>query len=169
MDTVELSVLREPESGAGKGTYHQEIPSDIGEVSRQGIFTTYLGTHGQMLTDILDESARDVPPLKGLSFLDRFLVIWIVIAMALGIILGHFVPSTGPALQRGQFVGVSLPIGMFPKILYGLTRMLMGSSSYSDRTSGHDVPDPLQSSFRNAPPPFEGAYALDPPRHILCA
>ena len=32
--------------------------------------------------------------------------------MALGIILGHFVPSTGPALQRGQFVGVSLPIAI---------------------------------------------------------
>jgi ACR3 family arsenite transporter len=32
--------------------------------------------------------------------------------MALGIILGYFVPETGPALQRGQFVGVSVPIGM---------------------------------------------------------
>lgn len=33
--------------------------------------------------------------------------------MAIGIILGHFIPSTGPALQKGQFVGVSLPIGSF--------------------------------------------------------
>lgn len=53
----------------------------------------------------------DVPPLKGLSFLDRFLVIWIILAMAIGILLGNLVPSTGPALQKGQFVGVSLPIG----------------------------------------------------------
>ena len=31
--------------------------------------------------------------------------------MAIGIILGNTVPSTGPALQRGEFVGVSIPIG----------------------------------------------------------
>ncbi|KAF2839267.1 arsenical-resistance protein ACR3, partial [Patellaria atrata CBS 101060] len=54
----------------------------------------------------------DVLPLRGLSFLDRFLVLWIIIAMALGIILGNFVPSTGPALQKGEFVGVSVPIAI---------------------------------------------------------
>ena len=32
--------------------------------------------------------------------------------MAIGILLGNFVPSTGPALQRGQFVGVSVPIAV---------------------------------------------------------
>jgi len=33
--------------------------------------------------------------------------------MAIGIILGNFVPNTGPALQKGKFVGVSVPIGMY--------------------------------------------------------
>ena len=46
-----------------------------------------------------------------LGLLDRFLAIWIFLAMAVGIILGNFAPGTGPALQRGQFVGVSVPIG----------------------------------------------------------
>lgn len=46
-----------------------------------------------------------------LGLLDRFLAVWIFLAMAIGIILGNFVPSTGPALQRGKFVGVSVPIG----------------------------------------------------------
>jgi ACR3 family arsenite transporter len=46
-----------------------------------------------------------------LGLLDRFLAVWIFLAMAVGIILGNFAPSTGPALQRGQFVGVSMPIG----------------------------------------------------------
>ena len=32
--------------------------------------------------------------------------------MAIGIILGNLVPSTGPALQRGTFVGVSVPIAV---------------------------------------------------------
>lgn len=32
--------------------------------------------------------------------------------MAIGIILSNLVPSTGPALQQGQFVGVSIPIAV---------------------------------------------------------
>lgn len=54
------------------------------------------------------------PPLKGLSFLDRYLVIWIFLAMAIGMILGNLVPSAAPALQKGQLVGVSVPIGAYP-------------------------------------------------------
>ncbi|WEW58326.1 arsenicals resistance [Emydomyces testavorans] len=49
---------------------------------------------------------------KGLGILDRFLAVWIVLAMAIGIILGNFVPNTGPALQKGTFVGVSIPIAV---------------------------------------------------------
>ncbi|KAI5787718.1 arsenical-resistance protein ACR3 [Peziza echinospora] len=49
---------------------------------------------------------------KSLSFLDRFLAIWIFLAMALGIILGYFVPSFARALQRGSFVEVSIPIAV---------------------------------------------------------
>ena len=48
---------------------------------------------------------------KGLGLLDRLLALWILLAMAIGIILGNFVPNTGPAIQKGQFVGVSIPIG----------------------------------------------------------
>ncbi|KAK9460852.1 sodium bile acid symporter family-domain-containing protein [Lipomyces oligophaga] len=49
---------------------------------------------------------------KSLGWLDRFLALWILLAMAIGIILGNFVKSTGPALQRGNFVGVSVPIAI---------------------------------------------------------
>ncbi|KAJ5104931.1 hypothetical protein NUU61_002278 [Penicillium alfredii] len=49
---------------------------------------------------------------KNLGILDRFLAIWIFLAMAIGIILGNLVPNTGPALQRGTFVGVSVPIAV---------------------------------------------------------
>ena len=49
---------------------------------------------------------------KSLGWLDRFLALWIFLAMTIGIILGNFVPNTGPALQKGKFVGVSIPIGM---------------------------------------------------------
>ncbi|CZT10358.1 probable arsenite efflux transporter (ArsB) [Rhynchosporium graminicola] len=49
---------------------------------------------------------------KGLGWLDRFLALWIFLSMAIGIILGNFVPNTGPALQKGKFVGVSVPIAI---------------------------------------------------------
>ncbi|KAH8910521.1 arsenical-resistance protein [Coniochaeta sp. PMI_546] len=49
---------------------------------------------------------------KSLSILDRFLALWIFLAMLVGILLGNFVPSVGPALQRGTFVSVSVPIAV---------------------------------------------------------
>lgn len=34
--------------------------------------------------------------------------------MGVGIAIGNTVDSAGPALQKGEFVGVSIPIGTFP-------------------------------------------------------
>lgn len=62
-----------------------------------------------------DSDASKISAFKGLGVLDRFLAVWIILAMAIGIILGNFVPNTGPALQKGKFVGVSVPIGKLPK------------------------------------------------------
>lgn len=56
---------------------------------------------------------NDIPPLKGISPLDRFSRRLGVLAMAIGSLLGNLVPSTGPALRQGEFVGVSIPIDMF--------------------------------------------------------
>lgn len=66
------------------------------------------------------ESSNDDSPdnhqpssaFKQLELLDKFLALWIILAMAVGIILGNFVPDTREALERGKFVGVSIPIGM---------------------------------------------------------
>lgn len=51
---------------------------------------------------------------KSLGWLDRLLVVWILLAIIIGILLGNFVESVGPALQKGKFVNVSVPIGMLP-------------------------------------------------------
>jgi ACR3 family arsenite transporter len=48
---------------------------------------------------------------RSLGFLDRFLALWIFLAMLIGILLGNFVDNAGPALQKGKFVEVSVPIG----------------------------------------------------------
>lgn len=55
-----------------------------------------------------------VSVFKGLGWLDRFLAVWILLAMVIGVLLGNFVSNVGPALDKGKFVGVSVPIGMSP-------------------------------------------------------
>ncbi|KFY35645.1 hypothetical protein V494_05732 [Pseudogymnoascus sp. VKM F-4513 (FW-928)] len=60
---------------------------------------------------------------KSLGLLDRFLAVWIFLAMAIGIILGNFVDNVGPALQKGTFVGVSIPIGAYLQPHSSLTKL----------------------------------------------
>lgn len=50
--------------------------------------------------------------VKNLSWLDRFLPLWIFLAMALGVGLGHLVPSIGTVLESAKVAGVSLPIAI---------------------------------------------------------
>lgn len=52
------------------------------------------------------------PPAGRLSFLDRFLAVWILLAMAAGLGLGRLVPGLGDALAKITVTGVSLPIAL---------------------------------------------------------
>ncbi|RAX49880.1 arsenical-resistance protein [Arthrobacter sp. AQ5-05] len=47
-----------------------------------------------------------------LSTLDRYLAIWILAAMALGLVLGRLIPGLGAALDSIQVAGISLPIAL---------------------------------------------------------
>ena len=66
-----------------------------------------------------------------MSFLDRYLGLWIMLAMALGLALGRSVPGLGPFLSSLEVGGISLPIAlgllvmMYPplaKVRYDKTR-----------------------------------------------
>jgi ACR3 family arsenite transporter len=69
--------------------------------------------------------AKKSSAFKALGWLDRLLALWIFLAMAIGIILGNFVPNTGPTLQKGKFVGVSIPIGKRYLFSYEILTELM--------------------------------------------
>lgn len=50
--------------------------------------------------------------LKQMSLLDRFLPVWIIGAMGLGILLGYYVPAVEHAFSGIQIDSVSLPIAI---------------------------------------------------------
>ena len=52
------------------------------------------------------------PPQARMSFLDRWLPAWIILAMALGLALGRFFPGIGDALGAMEVGGISLPIAL---------------------------------------------------------
>jgi hypothetical protein len=79
---------------------------------------------------------------QSLGWLDRLLALWILLAIIIGIVLGNYVDSVGPALQRGKFVQVSVPIGMDLFYELEIIFVLRGNSCWF---VSNDVPDPLQS------------------------
>ncbi|MGY1834512.1 ACR3 family arsenite efflux transporter [Blastococcus sp. SYSU DS0510] len=69
------------------------------------------------MSDAVRETARtdvpdDAPVLRKLSTLDRFLPVWIVAAMALGLVLGRWVPGLDDVLSAVEVGDVSLPIAI---------------------------------------------------------
>jgi len=80
-------------------------------------------------------TAPTAPVLNRLSALDRFLPLWILAAMALGLLLGAVAPGFGAALEAVEIAGVSVPIAlgllvmMYPvlaKVRYSETDAVLG-------------------------------------------
>ena len=59
----------------------------------------------------ISEEAPERMPAR-LAMLDRYLPVWIGLAMIAGLVLGRVVPGLGAALDAVQLHGISLPIAL---------------------------------------------------------
>ncbi|GAP80299.1 arsenate reductase [Brachybacterium sp. SW0106-09] len=85
---------------------------------------------------LMSTTTKDVEQprvMKEMPFLDRWLPVWILAAMAVGLLLGRFVPGLNTALEAVKIGSVSLPIAigllvmMYPvlaKVRYDETRRI---------------------------------------------
>ncbi|KXX77456.1 Arsenical-resistance protein Acr3 [Madurella mycetomatis] len=94
--------------------FPRQTDADVDNLKTAGARATNSDVEKQNLQDApcCDSSQAKLSTFSSLGFLDRFLAVWIFLAMLIGILLGNFVDNVGPALQKGTFVDVSLPIAI---------------------------------------------------------
>ncbi|MCI1304617.1 MAG: ACR3 family arsenite efflux transporter [Lachnospiraceae bacterium] len=49
---------------------------------------------------------------SGISFFQKYLTVWVLLCMAAGVLIGHFIPAVPAALGKMQTAGISIPIAV---------------------------------------------------------
>uniref|UniRef100_A0A914UWN2 Arsenical-resistance protein n=1 Tax=Plectus sambesii TaxID=2011161 RepID=A0A914UWN2_9BILA len=61
-------------------------------------------------------------PRDAIGFFEKYLTAWVLVCMAAGIAIGHYIPSIPTNLQKLSFAGVSLPIAV---LIWGMIFPMM--------------------------------------------
>ena len=110
-----LRVLREAglvgAEPRGRFTYYRLRPGALDGVRTLVTGLADAAAHRSAATSVLT-APEQAPVLRRLSTLDRFLPVWILTAMAGGLMLGRALPGLDDALDAVQVGSVSLPIAL---------------------------------------------------------
>ena len=49
---------------------------------------------------------------KGINTFQRYLSVWVLLCMAIGVLIGHFIPAIPDTLGQFQISGISIPIAV---------------------------------------------------------
>ena len=49
---------------------------------------------------------------KGINTFQRYLSVWVLLCMAIGVLIGHFIPAIPDTLGHFQISGISIPIAV---------------------------------------------------------
>ncbi|KAI7889664.1 arsenical-resistance protein [Mucor mucedo] len=99
--------------------YKTEEPKDIkSEEKQEACYKTddckfdYCSVQPTTETDNKQEDVQETALLRKLGFLDRFLLVWILLAMIIGVVIGYYAPNVQESFQTVQFGSVSVPIAI---------------------------------------------------------
>ncbi|OZJ04249.1 hypothetical protein BZG36_02483 [Bifiguratus adelaidae] len=86
---------------------------DVAAIASKGENEEYKGQHEEK---IVQTSPQETPSAIGLyqqlGLLDKFLPIWIIVAMIVGVVIGYFCPGVQDAFETVQLDTVSVPIAV---------------------------------------------------------
>ena len=49
---------------------------------------------------------------KGISTFQKYLTVWVLLCMVIGVLIGHYIPTVGDILGKLQISGISIPIAV---------------------------------------------------------
>ncbi|KAJ3103802.1 hypothetical protein HDU96_009142 [Phlyctochytrium bullatum] len=76
----------------------------------------------------------------GLNLFQKYLTLWVLIAMAIGIVLGRFVPAIPSALEKATLAQVSVPIAV---LLWGIILPMMIQIDFRSIVNAIKQPKPI--------------------------
>lgn len=64
------------------------------------------------MAQLIEEVMESVNSNKGISFFQKYLTVWVIICMGIGILIGNFIPSVPEFFNKFEYAKVSIPVAI---------------------------------------------------------